>query len=100
MAVILITHDLGVVAEYVDRVLVMYAGRVVESAGVHPTFEQPLHPYTEGLLGSIPALDDERPAPAGDPGHGAEPVRPAARLPLRAALPLREAGLRRVPTRR
>jgi peptide/nickel transport system ATP-binding protein/oligopeptide transport system ATP-binding protein len=60
MAVILITHDLGVVAEYVDRVLVMYAGRVVEQAAVHPTFEQPLHPYTEGLLGSIPSLDDER----------------------------------------
>jgi oligopeptide/dipeptide ABC transporter ATP-binding protein len=60
MAVILITHDLGVVAEFVDRVIVMYAGRVVESAGVHPTFEQPLHPYTEGLLGSIPSLDDER----------------------------------------
>ena len=60
MAVILITHDLGVVAEFVDRVLVMYAGRVVEQAGVHPTFEAPLHPYTEGLLGSIPSLDDER----------------------------------------
>jgi len=60
MAVILITHDLGVVAEFVDRVLVMYAGRVVEQAAVHPTFEQPLHPYTEGLLGSIPSLDDER----------------------------------------
>jgi oligopeptide/dipeptide ABC transporter ATP-binding protein len=60
MAVILITHDLGVVAEFVDRVLVMYAGRVVEQAAVHPTFELPLHPYTEGLLGSIPSLDDER----------------------------------------
>ena len=60
MAVILITHDLGVVAEFVDRVLVMYAGRVVEQAAVHPTFEEPLHPYTEGLLGSIPSLDDER----------------------------------------
>jgi peptide/nickel transport system ATP-binding protein len=60
MAVVLITHDLGVVAEYVDRVLVMYAGRVIEQAAVDPIFEAPLHPYTEGLLGSIPALDDER----------------------------------------
>jgi peptide/nickel transport system ATP-binding protein/oligopeptide transport system ATP-binding protein len=60
MAVILITHDLGVVAEFVDRVIVMYAGRVAETAGVHATFEAPLHPYTEGLLGSIPSLDDER----------------------------------------
>ena len=60
MAVVLITHDLGVVAEFVDRVIVMYAGRVAEAAGVHPTFEEPLHPYTEGLLGSIPSLVDER----------------------------------------
>ncbi|HEX6401017.1 MAG TPA: ABC transporter ATP-binding protein, partial [Actinomycetota bacterium] len=48
-SLLMITHDLGVVAEFVDRVLVMYAGRVVEQAAVHPTFEQPLHPYTEGL---------------------------------------------------
>ena len=60
MAVILITHDLGVVAEFVDRVIVMYAGRVAEAAGVHAIFDDPLHPYTEGLLGSIPSLDDER----------------------------------------
>jgi oligopeptide/dipeptide ABC transporter ATP-binding protein len=60
MAVILITHDLGVVAEFVDRVIVMYAGRTVETADVHPTFEQPRHPYTEGLLASIPSLEDER----------------------------------------
>jgi oligopeptide/dipeptide ABC transporter ATP-binding protein len=57
MAVILITHDLGVVAEFADRVLVMYAGRVVESAAAEPLFERPLHPYTEGLLASIPRLD-------------------------------------------
>jgi oligopeptide/dipeptide ABC transporter ATP-binding protein len=57
MAVILITHDLGVVAEFADRVLVMYAGRVVESAPAEPLFERPLHPYTEGLLASIPRLD-------------------------------------------
>ena len=64
MAVILITHDLGVVAEFADRVLVMYAGRVVEQAGGRtPTFEQPLHPYTEGLLGSIPVA--RRRAPCG-----------------------------------
>ncbi len=68
MAVVLITHDLGVVAEYVDRVLVLYAGRVVEQADVDPTFEAPLHPYTEGLLGSIPSLDDERPRLQAIPG--------------------------------
>jgi oligopeptide/dipeptide ABC transporter ATP-binding protein len=57
MAVILITHDLGVVAEFVRRVIVMYAGRIVEEGPVDPLFARPQHPYTEGLLGSIPELD-------------------------------------------
>ena len=56
-AIILITHDLGVVAEVADEVLVMYAGRVVEQAPVQALFETPQHPYTVGLLGSIPRLD-------------------------------------------
>ncbi len=59
MSVIVITHDLGVVAEVVQRVVVMYAGRVVESARVGPLFSSPQHPYTVGLLRSIPKLDDE-----------------------------------------
>ena len=54
MAVILITHDLGVIAEYAREVVVMYAGRVVERAPVKDIFERPMHPYTKGLLGSIP----------------------------------------------
>jgi oligopeptide/dipeptide ABC transporter ATP-binding protein len=55
-AVILITHDLGIIAEMADRVAVMYAGRIVEQAEVIPLFERPLHPYTQGLIGSIPVL--------------------------------------------
>jgi peptide/nickel transport system ATP-binding protein len=55
-AVILITHDLGVVAETADRVLVMYAGRKVEEADVVELFARPLHPYTQGLLASVPQL--------------------------------------------
>ncbi len=55
-AVILITHDLGVIAEMADRVAVMYAGRIVEQSDVNTLFEQPLHPYTQGLIGSIPVL--------------------------------------------
>ena len=58
MAIILITHDMGVVAENADRVVVMYAGRKVEEAPVAELFERPAHPYTEGLLGSIPHLDE------------------------------------------
>jgi len=56
-AIILITHDLGVVAEVCDEVAVMYAGEIVERAGVDELFAQPQHPYTVGLLGSIPRLD-------------------------------------------
>jgi oligopeptide/dipeptide ABC transporter ATP-binding protein len=56
-AIILITHDMGVVAENADRVVVMYAGRKVEEAPAAVLFDQPGHPYTEGLLGSIPHLD-------------------------------------------
>jgi peptide/nickel transport system ATP-binding protein/oligopeptide transport system ATP-binding protein len=60
MSIILITHDLGVVAEMADEVAVMYAGRVVERAPASALFEDPQHPYTLGLLGSIPRLDEER----------------------------------------
>jgi oligopeptide/dipeptide ABC transporter ATP-binding protein len=56
-ATVLITHDLGVVAEMAERVLVMYAGRIVERADVHALFAQPRHPYTVGLLNSLPRLD-------------------------------------------
>jgi oligopeptide/dipeptide ABC transporter ATP-binding protein len=55
-AVILITHDLGIVAEMADRVAVMYAGEIVEEADVRTMFRNPLHPYTQGLIGSIPVL--------------------------------------------
>ena len=57
-AIILITHDMGVVAENADRVLVMYAGRKVEEADVDELFDNPGHPYTKGLLGSIPNLEE------------------------------------------
>jgi peptide/nickel transport system ATP-binding protein len=55
-AIVLITHDLGVVAEVAERVVVMYAGRKVEEAAIGPLFRNPKHPYTQGLLGSMPKL--------------------------------------------
>ena len=58
MSVIIITHDLGVVGQVCDRVIVMYAGRVVESAPVDELFDNPKHPYTQGLLRSVPKLGD------------------------------------------
>ena len=57
MALLLITHDMGVVAANADRVLVMYAGRAVEQAGVMDLFDRPLHPYTAGLMASIPRIE-------------------------------------------
>jgi oligopeptide/dipeptide ABC transporter ATP-binding protein len=59
-AMILITHDLGLVAELADRVMVMYAGRVVETADVRSIFRDPRHPYTQGLLRSLPSVDRRR----------------------------------------
>ncbi len=59
-SILLITHDLGVIAETADRVAVMYAGRIVEEAGVKTIFKNPVHPYTRGLLQSIPRIDEEQ----------------------------------------
>ena len=58
-ALILITHDLGVVARYADRVVVMYAGRVVETAPAAALYKRPRHPYTQGLMASVPRLDSD-----------------------------------------
>ncbi len=57
MALVLITHDLGVVAEAVDRAIVMYAGTIVEAGGVDSLFKAPAHPYTQGLIRSMPRID-------------------------------------------
>jgi peptide/nickel transport system ATP-binding protein len=75
-AIILITHDLGVVAEFADDVAVMYAGRVVEHASVAALFAEPQHPYTIGLLGSIPRLDLEQDRLAAIEGQVPNPLSP------------------------
>ena len=59
-AVMLVTHDMGVIAETCDRVAVMYAGRIAEIGPVHAVIHSPAHPYTVGLMGSIPAMDEDR----------------------------------------
>jgi len=71
MSVIMITHDLGVIARMCDRVGVMYAGEVAERGRLEDVFDRPVHPYTKGLLGSIPDLDD--PAPRLEPIEGNVP---------------------------
>jgi peptide/nickel transport system ATP-binding protein len=75
MALVLITHDLGVVAEVADEVAVMYSGRIVERAAARAIFEDPQHPYTVGLLGSIPRLDVERERLASIEGQVPNPLR-------------------------
>lgn len=57
-AIMLITHDLGVIAEMVDRVVVMYGGKVVEQTDVHTLFKSPQHPYTQGLINSTPRIHE------------------------------------------
>ena len=74
-AIVLITHDLGVVAEVADDVVVMYAGRVVEQGPVQALFDTPQHPYTIGLLGSIPRLDGEQIRLAAINGQVPNPLR-------------------------
>jgi peptide/nickel transport system ATP-binding protein len=89
-AVILITHDLGVVAEVADRVAVMYGGRIVETGPVAELFRAPRHPYTRALLRSIPRIDttDARLDPI--PGQPRRPARcRAAAVFTRAAPSLR-----------
>src|SRR5882757_122513 len=78
MAMIFITHDLGVVAETADRVVVMYAGRKVEEAPVEALFERPLHPYTRGLLGATPSATRQ---------HGGRLADIAGNVPSLADLP-------------
>ncbi|EMA46549.1 ABC transporter ATP-binding protein [Halococcus saccharolyticus] len=78
MAIVLITHDLGVIARTCDRLGVMYAGEIVEHGSLEDVFDSPVHPYTQGLLGSIPDLDD--PAPRLDPIEGNVPSLVAAEM--------------------
>ena len=96
-AVILITHDLGVVAEIADDVLVMYAGRGVEYGTGEQVFRAPQHPYTWGLLASCPRSTGDRRRAGADPGQPAEPARPAAGLPVPPAVPLPRARPAAVP---
>ena len=107
-ALVLITHDLGVIAGHTDRICVMYAGKLVEKGTVEEVFYRPRMPYTLGLLGSLPRVDEGRPGAAhADRRCAAVAAQPAAGLPVHAALPARPgivrargAGAGRRPTAR
>jgi peptide/nickel transport system ATP-binding protein len=88
-SIVVITHDMGVVAEIADRVMVMYAGRLVERGQAATVLAHPLHPYTQGLLAAIPPMEGERPArlaaiPGGPPSPAAFP--PGCRFQPRCAV--------------
>ncbi len=82
-AILLISHDLGVIAEMCERVVVLYAGRVAEEGSARDIFHRATHPYTRGLLESVPRLDDERPRLAQIPGSVPLPGQIAAGCPFR-----------------
>ena len=97
-SILLITHNLAVVAETCDRVAVMYGGKIQEVAPVDDLFRNPLHPYTHGLLGSIPRVDGPKARAAhGHSRLGAGHPQPAGRLQVRHALSV---PLRAVPRHR
>ncbi|QOL79379.1 oligopeptide/dipeptide ABC transporter ATP-binding protein [Pseudooceanicola spongiae] len=83
MATILITHDLGVVAGFCERVLVMYGGRVMEEAPTDPLFATPSHPYTRGLLAAVPRVDDEDAVMKAIPGNPPNMSDPPEGCPFR-----------------
>ena len=93
-AIILITHDLGVVAEMADDVAVMYAGQIVERAPVRELFARPEHPYTVGLLGSIPRLDEKRERLPSIEGRVPDMTRPPAGCRFAARCPFVEPACR------
>jgi len=74
MSIIMITHDLGVIAEMADRVVVMYAGKVVEYADIRTLFKDPKHPYTWGLMNAIPRLDEDKEVLYNIPGVVPDPL--------------------------
>jgi oligopeptide/dipeptide ABC transporter ATP-binding protein len=88
-AVILITHDLGVIAEMADRVMVMYAGKVVETGPVEEIFANPQHPYTVGLISSLPRLDADLERLEPIPGQPATPGNLPSGCPFHPRCPLR-----------
>ena len=85
MAIIIITHNMGVIAETADRVLVMYAGRVIEEAPVARVFDHPVHPYTRGLLECVPSITEDRARLIAIPGTLPDPARrpPGCRYSVR-----------------
>ena len=93
LSIVLVTHDISVVAYVCDRVVVMYAGQVIEVGPVAEVLARPFHPYTMGLTNAFPDLERAPRRDRADPRCAARPARAAAGLPLRRALPVRDRAL-------
>jgi len=91
MGLIMVTHDLGVVAETVDRVVVMYGGKVMEQAPVQDIFDSPAHPYTKALLGAMPGQADGRERLTEIPGASPNPAAPPTGCPFHPRCPVADA---------
>jgi oligopeptide/dipeptide ABC transporter ATP-binding protein len=97
MGLIMVTHDLGVIAETVDRVVVMYGGRVMEEGPVQDIFDAPLHPYTRALLGSMPGQQAGRRRLIEIPGSSPNPANPPAGCPFHPRCGLADATCQDLP---
>ena len=97
MGLVMVTHDLGVIAETVDRVVVMYGGRVMEEGPVQEIFDLPLHPYTQALLGSIPGQTPGRRRLVEIPGASPNPADPPAGCPFHPRCAMADAACQTMP---
>lgn len=97
MGLVMVTHDLGVIAETVDRVVVMYGGRVMEEGPVQAIFDAPLHPYTQALLGSIPGQQPGRRRLVEIPGSSPNPSDPPKGCPFHPRCGLADAACQVMP---
>ena len=97
MGLVMVTHDLGVIAETVDRVVVMYGGRVMEEGPVQEIFDTPLHPYTQALLASIPGQTPGRRRLVEIPGASPNPAHPPAGCPFHPRCAMADAACQTMP---
>ena len=97
MGLVMVTHDLGVIAETVDRVVVMYGGRVMEEGPVQAIFDAPLHPYTQALLGSIPGQQPGRRRLVEIPGASPNPANPPQGCPFHPRCAVADAACQQSP---
>jgi oligopeptide/dipeptide ABC transporter ATP-binding protein len=94
-AILFVTHDMSLVSHFSDRLLVMYAGQIIEAGDTRAIFDSPAHPYSRGLLNAFPSIRGPRVELTGIPGSPPDLSEPAERLPLRPSLPVGDGAVHR-----